>query len=188
MTAELQQGQPLLGSGKLAVNPRAAPFFQPRFAGGTPTTDSIGGLFEPPIIFLPFVVQLFDFTLGALFPIRVDTGALAGISTQSTPSRPAPSRTRTWPFSRRLRRSLYVSLELSCIHCSQRTPRSRSTLTRTAPTTGFVAQDNTGLAFCDNSVSTAWADNLREFVRRHEGVAGVSGLPTMAFTRLSSPH
>lgn len=181
------QSQLLLGSGRLAVNPRPEPFFQPTFGGGTPTTDSIGKLFEPAIIFNPFVEQLFDFTLGALFPIRVDTAALAGLSTIPV---------TTGPF-----KELKVALLAAAPTLPLHEPKvivhplfSKDTTIeiyadQDGTDDGTRSEDDTGLAFCNNSVSTEWADRLRAFIARHEGLGGAAdshyGIYTSQFAALS---
>lgn len=54
---------------------------------------------------------------------------------------------------------------------------------------GVRSQDDTGLAFCDNSVSTDWADRLHAIVARHEGVGGATdshyGIYTSQFAALN---
>lgn len=190
MTAEFQQGSqvlPLAGSGRLEVTQRTAPFFQPTFAGGVPSTDSFGAIGDTLTRFFPFVVAGVDFRFGLITPIEVDMNALAAISIIPV---------TTGPF-KSLNRALLAaaaSLPLKAPRVFVHPMFSKDTTIdvyadQDGTDDGVRSRDDTGLAFCDNSVNTDWADRLHAFVARHEGVGGATdshyGIYTSQFAALT---
>jgi hypothetical protein len=136
-------------------------------------------------MFLPFVVPNFEFAIGVVYPIRVDTAALTGQLTIPV---------TTGPF-----KDLNVALLSAAPTLPLREPRVIVHPMFAKDTTieffadqdgtddGVRVEDENGFAFCDNSASTEWADLLRQFVRRHKA-SEVRRIPTMASILASSRH
>jgi hypothetical protein len=157
-----------MGDGRLTVTPRSAPFYQPRFAGGVPTSSTYGQLFQGLVYFTPIAYPNIPFQLAGLSPISVDTAALGAVATIPI---------TTGPF-----KELNVALLAGAPVLPMREPRvyvhpffSRDTTIQffadqDGTDDGARVEDETGLAFCNNATGSIWVDNLRAFVERHEGI------------------